>query len=310
MNREQLELPYELLIVDDEEFVREALALYLEGEGCRVHTASCGDEALQVAAREEIEAAIVDIRMPGMDGLTLLSELKRRHPDVEVLMATGFQSLETAVEAMRRGACDYITKPITDLENELLRFVRRAVERRRLRLRNRELSHGLQRAVQELGGLRGEHEAYTATLEAIEEFGRRTLRAACCEDVLEASLELLPGIARFESAVLFLVEAGRPSAVRALGSPPEPLPTPPTISLDGDQNRWIERHGTEHQPIDEHWFPLWGTGEFRGWILIFTRSGQSVSTCERAGLRAFADHFALTLASIAGPAPRSIHSPT
>ena len=309
MSRNPWELPYEVMIVDDEAFVRETLALYLECEGCRVHSASCGEEALEIPLRVEIEAAIVDIRMPGMDGLTLLTELKRRHPDLEVLMATGFQSLETAIEAMRRGACDYITKPITDLENDLLRFVLRAIERRRLRLRNRELSHGLQRTLQELGGLRGEYERHASALEAIEEFGRRTLQAGCREDLLEALTELLPGVSRLSCAAVFLVESGRVAPVCTIGEPQENLSNPPATPSGDSSDRWVDRPARGEGSENEQWFPIWGPGEVRGWILVMSHSSEAISVAERTAIRALADQFALSLATLTG-STRNSANPT
>lgn len=311
MSRDPGEVPFDVLIVDDEAFVRETLALYLEGEGCRIHAASGGEEALALAARVDIEAAIVDIRMPGMDGLTLLSELKRRHPDVEVLMATGFQSLETAVEAMRRGACDYITKPITDLENDLLRFVLRAVERRRLRLRNRELSHGLQRALDELGGVRAQKERGAAALEAIEELGRRTMRATRHEDAIEALIDILPRVAPEAGAVVYLVEAGRPVAVRTLGAPRDPLAVPPLVPpTEAGAPRWVERASESAPGETETWFPLSGAGDLRGWILVTARSAKAVPPAARIAVRALADHFTLTLAALSGASSRSVDTAT
>ena len=204
------ELPFKLMVVDDEEFVRETLALYLESEGCEVATAARGEDAIALLEETEFEAAIVDIRMPGMDGLTLLSELKTRAPDLEVLMSTGFQSLETAVEAMRRGACDYITKPITHLERDLFRFVTRAVERRRLRLSNRELSAGLRRALDDLGGAQGRWERHLGILDALAQFGRRGLAAQTADDLLHATQDLLPVIApEIEAAFHWTDPAGQ-----------------------------------------------------------------------------------------------------
>lgn len=142
--------PIDVLVVDDEAFVLDTLRLFLEGEGCNVRVASCSDQALSEFAEREPEVALVDVRMPGGDGLQLLKKLKARHSDVEIIMATGCSSLEIALEAMRLGAYDYVTKPIVDLDNDLLRVVEKAAERFRLRRSNRSLNGDLQVAKHEV----------------------------------------------------------------------------------------------------------------------------------------------------------------
>lgn len=310
MSFDSWERPFELLVVDDESFVRETLAIYLEGEGCVVHSAATGERALEIAASEPIETAIVDIRMPGMDGLTLLSEIKRRHPDIEVLMATGFQSLETAVEAMRRGACDYITKPFTDLENDLLRFVVRAVERRRLRLGNRELTHGLQTALQELGGARDDIARGGAALRTLEEFGARVLQLESQEEVLETFLELCPRIAPIESGHVQLREGSQFIPVRTIGSDPAPVPEPPAEEDAGPGTRVLIVPTVAGGTASGHWCPLWGGARLLGWFLWVPPAGADLAELDRLALRALCDQFAATLAALAGPPTRTVENPS
>lgn len=306
------ELPFKLLVVDDEEFVRETLALYLASEGCEVATASRGEDAIALLEETEFEAAIVDIRMPGMDGLTLLSELKTRAPDLEVLMSTGFQSLETAVEAMRRGACDYITKPITHLERDFFRFVTRAVERRRLRLSNRALSAGLQRALDELGGAQGRWERHLGILDALAQFGRRGLAAHCADDLLHATEDLLPVIAPEIEAAFFWTD---PTSGQRCGFQigESVSNSPPALPENSDgRPRWIE--GEETDPSSEEnpllWFPLAIDGAIRGWIAARPQNGTAWTEAQRLVLRTFADSFSLCLGSQFGPRDRSTAKPT
>ena len=295
MSRGPWELPFEVMIVDDEAFVRETLALYLESEGCVVHTAENGFEAIERIAEHPIEAAVIDIRMPGMDGLTLLSELKARAPDLEVLMSTGFQSLETAVEAMRRGACDYITKPITDLENDLYRFIVRAIERRRLRLCNRELSHGLQCAIDELGGVRGDWTRHLRTLAGLEDFGRRTLQARSIDDLLIAAEEVLPRITDFRAAAV-RVDTDELSRELALGEEGV-LPTEPPALAD-EETRWSETpNDDDTQTV---WFRLDAGPGPVGRIGIRPAPGRAVRDTERLVLRAFCDQLALAISARRG----------
>ncbi len=120
-----------ILVVDDEEPMRRLLADFLTQLQYEVVTAADGVEALQKFAKGEFDLVISDRVMPKMDGLTLLQEVKARDPQVVFLMITGYPSFETAVEAMKVGAYDYVPKPF-QLEDIRLRM-ERALERRRLR---------------------------------------------------------------------------------------------------------------------------------------------------------------------------------
>ncbi len=101
-----------ILVVDDDETFRERLAVSFRRREYDVATASDGEEALRACGAEEFDAAIVDLRMPGIDGLTLLSGLLRLRPGIRILILTGYGSIVTAVEAIRQGAHDYLTKPV------------------------------------------------------------------------------------------------------------------------------------------------------------------------------------------------------
>ncbi|MDY0391473.1 MAG: response regulator, partial [Desulfobulbus oligotrophicus] len=101
----------DILIVDDELSMRQFLKILLEKEGYNVATAADGREALDLVTRQSFDLIISDIRMPGMSGLELLAQLKQIKADMGVIMITAFASPEDAVEAMKNGAFDYITKP-------------------------------------------------------------------------------------------------------------------------------------------------------------------------------------------------------
>ncbi|MEK6236924.1 MAG: response regulator, partial [Planctomycetales bacterium] len=100
-----------LLIVDDNELLRDRLAAAFENRGFEVRKASGYEEALLAARQDSPEMAVVDLRMPGNSGLELLRELKQNDPATKVVMLTGFGSIATAVEAMRLGATNYLSKP-------------------------------------------------------------------------------------------------------------------------------------------------------------------------------------------------------
>jgi two-component system response regulator PilR (NtrC family) len=142
-----------ILVVDDEEIMREILEALLTREGYHVRLAASGAEGLELARAYPIDAAIVDVMMPGMDGLALLEELKKLDDDMPVLMVTAFASVETALAAMKRGAFDYITKPFKN--DEVLVVVRNAVERRRLMAENLALRQNLQAQYKKFAGIIG-----------------------------------------------------------------------------------------------------------------------------------------------------------
>jgi len=98
-----------VLVVDDEEIMREILETLLAREGYEVRLASSGDEGVELAKSHAFDAAIIDVMMPGMNGLETLAELKKLDDDMPVVMVTAFASVETAIAAMKSGAFDYIT---------------------------------------------------------------------------------------------------------------------------------------------------------------------------------------------------------
>jgi DNA-binding NtrC family response regulator len=106
-----IKIPVKVLIVDDEKDFVEMFSLRLKNEGERVSTAFSGRQALEVLEKENIDVVILDIRMPGMDGIDTLKQIKTAYPLVEVILLTGHGSTETAVEGMRSGAFDYLMKP-------------------------------------------------------------------------------------------------------------------------------------------------------------------------------------------------------
>ncbi len=112
-----------LLLVDDDESLRERLALALEDRGYEVRTACDGTQALAVALDFLPKMAVVDLRMPGMSGLELIRQLAEGHPELEIIVLTGYGSIATAVDAVRLGARGYLTKP-ADADEVLAAFAR------------------------------------------------------------------------------------------------------------------------------------------------------------------------------------------
>lgn len=120
--------PATILVVDDEEGIRDLLKYELGAQGHEVVTAANGEEAIEKIKSRRFHLAISDIKMPKMDGLELLSAIKRVDPELEVIMATGFATIDTAVLAMKNGAYDFVQKPFQ--LDEMFSAVERALERK------------------------------------------------------------------------------------------------------------------------------------------------------------------------------------
>jgi two-component system NtrC family response regulator len=131
-----------ILVVDDEEAQRTVLSGFLRKRGFEVVAASSVEEALRTAAARTIDLVLTDLRMPGATGLDLLDGLRRINPEVPVIVMTAFGTVTSAVDAMKRGAADYLTKPV-DLD-ELDVLVVRILELRALVAENRELRRQLE----------------------------------------------------------------------------------------------------------------------------------------------------------------------
>jgi two-component system, NtrC family, response regulator PilR len=126
--------PLRILVVDDERSMRELLAIVLRREGYEVRLAENGGAAVACLEQETIDLLISDIKMPDMSGVDVLRAAKRIDPDILGIMITAFASTDTAVEAMRLGACDYLSKPF---DIDLLKMkVREKIENRQLRQEN------------------------------------------------------------------------------------------------------------------------------------------------------------------------------
>lgn len=122
-----------VLIVDDEDVARKNLSHVLERDDCEVFQASSGEEALRKLGSSDFDIVITDLRMPGIDGMEILERVKAKHPGIAVIMITGYATVETAVEAMKKGAFNYITKPfkLDDVRTTIKQAVEKRAELRR-----------------------------------------------------------------------------------------------------------------------------------------------------------------------------------
>ncbi len=130
-----------VLVVDDEKVIREILADFLSMEGFFVRTAEDGSEALVELSRHHYDLVLSDLKMPNMGGLELLAAVTKHAPNVVTVIMTGFGTVETAIDAMKRGAYDYILKPFK--VEEVVHTIRRGLEKRKLQAENLRLREAL-----------------------------------------------------------------------------------------------------------------------------------------------------------------------
>ena len=101
-----------VLLVDDEEEFVETLAERMRNRGMDVATSNTGGEALDLIDKESYDVVVLDLKMPGMDGLEALARIKKRRPEIQVVLLTGHATVEKGVEAMKRGALEFLEKPV------------------------------------------------------------------------------------------------------------------------------------------------------------------------------------------------------
>ncbi len=138
-----------VLVVDDEQGMREFLTVLLEKQGHRVTAAADGEQALKLVAEQPPDLVISDLRMPNVDGIGLLAGIRKQHPELPVILVTAYASSDSAIQAMRLGADDYITKPFRIEE------IRLVVEKALARCKRRQQDQASQPAVPEAPQLEG-----------------------------------------------------------------------------------------------------------------------------------------------------------
>src|SRR4030042_1749812 len=127
-------VPKRILIIDDEESFRHMLSVILKKEGFDVDTASDGEEGMQKLMMNPYDQILCDIRMPRMDGLDFLKEFQKANIEATIIMMSAYGTVDTAIEAMKLGAYDYISKPFKS--DEIILTLKKAEERERLRKEN------------------------------------------------------------------------------------------------------------------------------------------------------------------------------
>ena len=112
-----------VLVVDDEAVVRAGISRILEKQDLSIHTAADGSEALEIMAEYQIDIVLLDIKMPGLDGIEVLRHIRATYPDTVVIMITGHPTIQSAIECTKLGATDYLVKPfrVDELESLILK---------------------------------------------------------------------------------------------------------------------------------------------------------------------------------------------
>jgi len=176
-----MEAKIHIMIVDDELIVREALLHWFERYGHAVDAASSGFEALEKLEKEPFDLLFVDIKMPGMDGLELLEKIKAAYPETMVVIITAYGSIESAVQAMRTWACDYLLKPFKP--DQLSLVMERISNQRKLAF---------------------EYQYLKCRLEKMTRFDNIIGQSAAMEKIFD----LIPEIARSDASILLTGETG------------------------------------------------------------------------------------------------------
>ena len=170
-----------ILIVDDDEALRESLEMILSAEGYSILLAESGERALEIVEDQDVDAVVCDLRMPGLDGFDVLPQIARKRPGIPIILMSAHGTDDLAVEAIQRGAYDYLAKPFQPAEIRLT--LRKAQEREALRKRSELLERDMSR-----------------------ELGERAIVAAS-DRVIEL-LELMERTAAYKSTVLITGESG------------------------------------------------------------------------------------------------------
>lgn len=156
--------PVQILIIDDEEAMRDSMSLVLKKEGYAVRQAAEGKDGLSLFNQETFHVVFLDLKLPGMKGMQVLSRIKEVSPETPVVMITGYGSIESAVEAIKLGAFDYMAKPFTP--EELRIIAKKAIESRKMMFENIYLRSELQ-AKSEFGLIVGKSKAMKKVLDIV-----------------------------------------------------------------------------------------------------------------------------------------------
>jgi PAS domain S-box-containing protein len=232
-----------ILIVDDDESTRKSLALIFGKKGYVTDTAATGQEALAKARQQFFNLALLDIRLPDMEGVELLTLLKEMHPDIMLLIVTGYASLKTAVEVLNNGASGYLTKPLN--VDEMLAKVRDALEKQRLAIENRRLYQAAQQELAERNRAETMLEKRAAQLALLNEIGGQIAAVLKLGSVLERAAHLVHERFGYHHVALFTIDREQDELVMKAraGAFAHVFPPEHRIKLGEGMNGWVAQHG-------------------------------------------------------------------
>ena len=258
---------YSILIVDDEPNLRTTLSLILQRDGYTVTTAGNADEAHEQLHARQFDLVFLDIKMPKKSGLILLTEIKQQFPDLPVLLLTAFASLESAIEAVRRGAADYLLKPIDP--PQILARVRQVLAEQQPQ-RRRAIMNEMQRLLGELNQMNGFQADNTAVEnEAVAEPDRYLRRGPFI-------LDLHTRMASLNGEELTLTPTAFDYLTVLLRFSPNTL---------GYQKLVMEAQGYETTPIEAKEVTRWRVHELRKAIENDSRNPRYLITVRGEGYR-------------------------
>lgn len=258
-------MPKRILVVDDEEDIREIYRRALEREGFEVALAEEAATAARELKSSHFEVVIADIRMPGMDGIELLELARKEHPDTDVIIATGYPAAETAIQALRLGAFDYIIKPFTI--EELLHTVNRCLEHRRLSSEN----------------------VYLRRIAALYDISRAFSTSMGLKSLLELIADRTAAAVGARGVSVFLLEDGKVMPAASTGAAAATLPS------DADEiKKWEGVVQVPENGAVRLFVPLDARGERVGFILT-ERETADFSAEEEKLLQIFAEQAATAI---------------
>ena len=260
-------MQYAILIVDDEPNLRTTLSHILQRDGYIVTTAGDADEAHEKLKSDQFDLVFLDIKMPKKSGLALLTEIKQLFPDLPVLLLTAFASLDSAIEAVRRGAADYLLKPIDP--PQILARVRQVLSEQQPN-RRRAIMNEMQRLLGELNQIDGA---------PVEEGSQQAQQAAETERYLRRGpfmLDLHTRIASIQGEEISLTPTGFDYLTVLLRFSPTTL---------GYQKLVKEAQGYETTPIEAKEVTRWRIHELRKAIETDSRNPRFLITVRGKGYR-------------------------
>jgi PAS domain S-box-containing protein len=232
-----------ILIVDDDDSIRKSLALILSKTGYITDTAATGQEALLKAQQQFFNLALLDIRLPDIEGVALLTPLKEIHPDMVLFIVTGYASLKTTLEALNNGASSYLIKPMN--VDEMLAKIKDALEKQHLVIENRKLYQAAQQELAERNRAEKTLKRRVAQLALLNDIGGQIAAVLKLDSVLERAAHLVHERFGYHHVALFAIDREQDELVMKAraGAFAHLFPSEHRIKLGEGINGWVAQHG-------------------------------------------------------------------